>query len=186
MDSITQVYKCVIVLLIIIIIALCKCNSINVKEVEIPVTKIKRVHITDTIKETIRDTIVKYITLKVPAPTISETDTTINIYNQAYNDTNLTFNLTANVDGTLVEWNFDYLLKVPIRETITITNTDSIFITKEKFKNMLFLNGIVLGGVNQFDAGIGLSFYQKKGYLYQLNYMPISKSVVAGFSYQFK
>lgn len=185
MDSLTTLHKITTVILLIIIFFLVKCNNPNAN---IPSTDpiIRHVYISDTVKEVVVDTVIKYVKLEVPTPTPLPEDTAISVYRQLYNDTNLALNLTASVDGTLIAWDFDYKLKVPIKETITITNTDSIFITQVKPKNMLFLNGLVLGGNNQFDAGLGLSFYHKKGYLYQLNYMPVSKSIVAGFSYQFK
>jgi hypothetical protein len=49
---------------------------------------------------------------------------------------------------------------------------------------MLFVNIVGVGNANTADGGLGISFYHKKGYIYQLNYLPVTKTVVGGISFQ--
>jgi hypothetical protein len=62
----------------------------------------------------------------------------------------------------------------------TVTNTVKVN------RNVFAMGGMVLGSPTAygFDAGMGISFYHKKGYLYQLNYLPLSRTVTVGFYYQ--
>jgi len=181
----STILKSVIILLLIIIVVMQQCNKSNRFEKPIIVTKVEKVTTIDTVTVIKVDTVTKYVTLEVPVPTYSE-DSIIKTYNKLYTDSNLNFNLTADVDGTLVGWKFDYKLKVPKLIEKTITIKDSVTVTNHSPRNMFFLNGAVIGSETSFDVGLGLSFYQKKGYLYQINYLPISKSIMVGVGYQFK
>ena len=49
---------------------------------------------------------------------------------------------------------------------------------------MLFVNGVIVGNANNLDGGVGISFYHKKGYIYQLNYLPITRGIIGGISFQ--
>jgi len=143
-----------------------------------------------TVKTVVKlDTVTRYIKLKVPIPEeeyddggISGIEDTLSKYTQEFKDSLINGVFTTLVKGQLIKADFKYK---PVKQhTITtITNT----IEKEKPPvNMLFINASLLGKVKQSDLGIGLSFYQKKGYLYTLNYFPFTKTVNIGFSYQLK
>lgn len=143
-----------------------------------------------TVKTVVKlDTITRYVKLKVPTPDqeyddggISGIEDTLNRYTQEFKDSLINGVFTTLVKGQLIKADFKYK---PIKQNTitTITNT----IEKEKPPvNMLFLNINLLSNVKQSDIGVGLSFYQKKGYLYTLNYFPITKTVNVGFSYKLK
>ncbi len=143
-----------------------------------------------TIKTVVKlDTITRYIKLKVPTPEqeyddggISGIEDTLSKYTQAFKDSLIDGVFTTLVKGQLIKADFKYK---PIKQNTitTITNT----IEREKPPvNMLFLNLSLAANVKQSDIGVGLSFYQKKGYLYTLNYFPITKTTNIGFSYQLK
>jgi hypothetical protein len=127
-----------------------------------------------------------YVKLDVPVPIPYPEDTTSNLYTQEYSDSNLDATFINKVDGTLVESNFNYKLKIPKEILTTITHTDSVTRYVKTTKNIIAINGIFMGSqyVNTFEAGVGISYYHKKGYIYQLNYLPLTKSVMVGFSYQ--
>jgi hypothetical protein len=135
------------------------------------------------------DTVTRYIKLKVLPPEkeyddggISGIEDTLSKYTQAFKDSLIDGVFTTLVKGQLIKADFKYK---PVKQhTITtITNT----IEKEKPPiNMLFLNLSLSANIKQSDLGVGVTFYQKKGYLYTLNYFPITKTVNAGFSYQLK
>jgi hypothetical protein len=150
------------------------------------IIKTEIIRTSDTTVVTKVDTITKYVKLDVPVPIPYPEDTTINLYTQEYSDSNLDATFINKVDGTLVESNFNYKLKIPKEILTTITHTDSVTRYVKTTKNIIAINGIFMGSqyANTFEAGVGISYYHKKGYIYQLNYLPLTKSVMVGFSYQ--
>jgi hypothetical protein len=150
------------------------------------IIKTEIIRTSDTTVVTKVDTITKYVKLDVPVPIPYPEDTTINLYTQEYSDSNLDATFINKVDGTLVESNFNYKLKIPKEILTTITHTDSVTKYVKTTKNIIAINGIFMGSqyANTFEAGVGISYYHKKGYIYQLNYLPLTKSVMVGFSYQ--
>ncbi len=143
---------------------------------------------TDTVTIIKRDTITRYVTLKVPVPIphVTPDGDTLQTYVQEYSDSILDATLTAKLKGKLDSWDFKYKAKIPITITNTVTVTNTIKETKEVNvpKNMLFVNGVFVGNMNNIDGGLGISFYHKKGYIYQLNYLPLSRGIIAGISFQ--
>jgi len=151
------------------------------------VIKTEVIRTSDTTTVVKLDTVTKYVTLEIPipVPTYYE-DTLLNVYTKEYSDSNLDATFINKVDGDLVASDFKYKLKVPKEVITTITHTDSVIRYVKTTKNILAINGILLGSqyLNTFEAGVGISYYHKKGYIYQLNYLPLTKSVMVGFSYQ--
>lgn len=144
----------------------------------------------DTLIQVKVDTVIKTVFLEVPTPT--PIDSNLNLYTQVYSDSLLDAEFNTKVDGVMVSSQFDYRLKVPKEITKTIKITDSVIVNNTIKANKSFLALNLLGlynnnlTMNQFDLGIGLSYYNKNGYIYQINYLPINKSIVGGISYQFK
>ena len=175
--------RIVIGILILIIILLQQCSTCPLQE---PIERVTTVIKRDTTVVIKRDTITRVVKLAVPPPLIYVTSDgdTMQTYVQEYSDSILDATMTATVKCKLDSWSFKYTPKIPVTITNTITNT--VTVTKEVpvAKNMLFVNGVVLGNPKSFDAGLGISFYQKKGYIYQLNYLPITKTVMGGISIQ--
>jgi hypothetical protein len=177
--------RTVIVILLAMLFLLQQCHKSCPKEPwEVVKTKVRTYR--DTIITTKIDTITKYVTLKVPVPVPAPDDTTLNLYTQEFKDSTLDVTFVTKVDGLLINSDFKYKLKVPKEIFTTIIQKDTIDKIIKVPKNILAINGILMGSQlnNGFDAGIGLSFYHKKGYLYQANYLPLSKTVIIGFSYQ--
>jgi len=175
-----------IVVLIILLLLLNKCK--NELKVE-PVTKVTHKETrTDTVIIIKRDTITRYVKLKVPTPVISiaPDGDTLQTYVQEYSDSILDATITATLKCKLDSWQFKYKPKIPTIITNTVTTTNTITQTKEVNipKNMLFINIVGVGNANTIDGGLGISFYHKKGYIYQLNYLPVTKTVVGGISFQ--
>ena len=133
------------------------------------------------------DTVLRYIPLKVPKPSLVVTDSsdTLKKYTQTFEDSLIKGVFTSLVKGKLMASDFKYKPKFPKKITTTINNTITNTVDKP-IKNMLFVNAIISGNSKVSDIGLGLSFYQKKGYLYTLNYFPITKTANIGFSYQLK
>jgi hypothetical protein len=174
-----------IVVLIILLLLLNKCKeTINID----PVTKTVIETRTDTVTIIKRDTITRYVKLKVPTPVISiaPDGDTLQTYVQEYSDSILDATITATLKCKLDSWQFKYKPKIPTIITNTVTTTNTITQTKEVNipKNMLFINIVGAGNANTADGGLGISFYHKKGYIYQLNYLPMTKTVVGGISFQ--
>jgi len=174
-----------IIVLVALLFLLNKCKeTINID----PVTKTVIETRTDTVTIIKRDTITRYVKLKVPTPVISiaPDGDTLQTYVQEYSDSILDATITATLKCKLDSWQFKYKPKIPTIITNTVTVTNTITQTKEVNipKNMLFINIVGAGNVNTIDGGLGISFYHKKGYIYQLNYMPITKTVVGGISFQ--
>jgi len=172
-----------IVVLIILLLLLNKCkNDLKVE----PATKTVTETRIDTVTIIKRDTITRYVKLKVPTPVISiaPDGDTLQTYVQEYSDSILDATITATLKCKLDSWQFKYKPKIPTTITNTVTNT--ITQTKEVNipKNMLLINIVGIGNANTIDGGLGISFYHKKGYIYQLNYLPITKTVVGGISFQ--
>jgi hypothetical protein len=162
-----------------------KCKeTINID----PVTKTVIETRTDTVTIIKRDTITRYVKLKVPTPVISiaPDGDTLQTYVQEYSDSILDATITATLKCKLDSWQFKYKPKIPTIITNTVTTTNTITQTKEVNipKNMLFINIVGVGNANSADGGLGISFYHKKGYIYQLNYLPVTKTVVGGISFQ--
>jgi len=177
--------RIVILILLVLLLLLQQCHKSCPKEPwEIIKTTVKTYR--DTVVTVKVDTVTRYVTLKVPIPVPVPEDTTLSMYTQEYNDSSLDATFITKVDGVLVNSDFKYKLKVPKEILTTITQVDTVTNFVKVKKNILAINGIVMGSPlnNSFDAGAGLSFYHKKGYLYQLNYLPLSKTVMIGFSYQ--
>jgi hypothetical protein len=175
----------IIGLLLLVLLFLKQCES-NVEVVN-PVSRVVYTKI-DTVTIIKRDTITRYVTLKVPAPIphVTPDGDTLQTYTQEYSDSILDATLTAKLKGKLDSWDFKYKPKIPVTITNTITVTNTITETKEVNvpKNMLFVNGVILGNMNNIDGGLGISFYHKKGYIYQLNYLPLSRGIIGGISFQ--
>ena len=174
-----------IIVLVALLFLLNKCKeTINID----PVTKTVIETRTDTVTIIKRDTVTRYVKLKVPTPVISiaPDGDTLQTYVQEYSDSILDATITATLKCKLDSWQFKYKPKIPTIITNTVTTTNTITQTKEVNipKNMLFINIVGAGNANTIDGGLGISFYHKKGYIYQLNYMPITKTVVGGISFQ--
>ena len=177
--------RVVILVLLVLLLLLQQCHNSCPKEpFEIIKTTVKTYR--DTIITIKVDTVTRYITLKVPTPIPAPEDTTLNMYTQEYTDSNLNAKFITKVDGVLLNSDFKYQLKVPKQILTTIIQTDSITKYVNKPKNILSIGGTIQGSQlnNSFDAGIGISFHHKKGYLYQINYLPLNKTVTLGFYYQ--
>ena len=175
----------IIIILLIILLFLNKCrNSIQVE----PITKVVKETKIDTVTVIKIDTVTRYVNLKVPTPVISITSDgdTAQTYVQEYSDSILDATITATLKCKLDSWQFKYKPKIPITITNTVTVTNTITETKEVNvpKSMLFINVVGIGSTNTLDGGLGISFYHKKGYIYQLNYLPLTKNVVGGISFQ--
>jgi hypothetical protein len=143
---------------------------------------------TDTVTIIKRDTVTRYVTLKVPTPIshVTPDGDTMQTYTQEYSDSMLDATIKDTRKSKLDSWSFKYTPKIPVTITNTITVTNTITETKEVNvpKNMLFVNGVILGNMNNLDGGLGISFYHKKGYIYQLNYLPLSRGIIGGISFQ--
>ena len=175
----------IIGLLLLVLLFLKQCES-NI-EVTNPVSRVVYTE-TDTVTIIKRDTITRYVTLKVPVPIphVTPDGDTLQTYIQEYSDSILDATITATMKCKLDSWAFKYKAKIPITITNTVTVTNTVTETKEVNvpKNMLFVNGVIVGNMNNLDGGLGISFYHKKGYIYQLNYLPVSKGIIAGISFQ--
>ena len=175
----------IIGLLLLVLLFLKQCES-NI-EVTNPVSRVMYTE-TDTVTIIKRDTVTRYVTLKVPVPIphVTPDGDTLQTYTQEYSDSILDATLTAKLKGKLDSWDFKYKAKIPITITNTVTVTNTVTETKEVNvpKNMLFVNGVFVGNMNNLDGGLGISFYHKKGYIYQLNYLPVSRGIIAGISFQ--
>jgi len=177
--------RIVILVLLLLLLLLQQCHKACPKEPwEIIKTEVKTYRDTVTVVKV--DTVIRRVTLKVPIPVPAPEDTTINMYTQEHSDSSLDATFITKVDGILVNSDFKYKLKVPKEILTTITQVDTITKTVKKQNHALAMGVILIGSQfnNNFDAGMGITFYHKKGYLYQLNYLPLSRTVVAGFSYQ--
>lgn len=175
----------IIGLLLLVLLFLKQCES-NI-EVTNPISRVVYTEI-DTVTIIKTDTVTRYVKLKVPVPIphVTPDGDTLQTYTQEYSDSILDATLTAKLKGKLDSWDFKYKAKIPITITNTVTVTNTITETKEVNvpKNMLFVNGVIVGNTNNLDGGLGISFYHKKGYIYQLNYLPVSRGIIAGISFQ--
>lgn len=178
-----------IIVLLVMLFLLQQCHNSCPKEPwEVTKTVIKTHR--DTVTKVKVDTVTRYITLKVPKPTPDPQDTILSVYTQEHSDSSLDATFITRVDGVLVNSDFKYKLKVPKEITKTIIQMDTVFTTVTNTvkvnRNVFAMGGMVLGSPTAygFDAGMGISFYHKKGYLYQLNYLPLSRTVTVGFYYQ--
>jgi hypothetical protein len=177
--------RIVILVLLLLLLLLQQCHKACQKEPwEVIKTTVKTYRDTVTVVKV--DTVIRHVTLKVPIPVPAPEDTTINMYTQEHSDSSLDATFITKVDGILVNSDFKYKLKVPKEILTTITQVDTVTKYVKKQNHALAMGFILVGSQfnNNFDAGMGITFYHKKGYLYQLNYLPLSKTVVAGFSYQ--
>ena len=175
----------IIGLLILVLLFLKQCtHEVNVVS---PVSSVIQIH-TDTVTVIKRDTITRYVKLEVPTPIshVTPNGDTLQTYVQEYSDSILDATITATLKCKLDSWSFKYTPKIPVTITNTITVTNTITNTKEVNvpKNMLFVGGVIAGNTNKLDGGLGISFYHKKGYIYQLNYLPITKGIIGGVSFQ--
>jgi len=175
----------IIGLLLLVLLFLKQCES-NI-EVTNPISRVVYTE-TDTVTIIKRDTITRYVKLTVPTPIshVTSDGDTMQTYTQEYSDSILDATITATLKCKLDSWSFKYTPKIPVTITNTVTVTNTIKETKEINvpKNMLFVNIVGIGGMDNIGGGLGISFYHKKGYIYQLNYLPMNKSVVAGISFQ--
>ena len=177
--------RIVILILLALLLLLQQCHKACPKEPwEVIKTTVKTYR--DTVTQVKVDTVIRYVTLKIPVPVPAPEDTTLNMYTQEHSDSSLDATFITKVDGILVNSDFKYKLKVPKEILTTITQVDTVTKYVKKAKNVIALGGMIQGSQfnNNFDAGMGISFYHKKGYLYQLNYLPLSRTVVIGFAYQ--
>jgi len=175
----------IIIILLVILLFLNKCRYSTQVE---PTTKVTTKTKVDTVTVIKRDTVTRYVNLKVPTPVISivPNGDTMQTYVQEYSDSILDATITATLKCKLDSWNFKYTPKIPTVITNTVTVTNTVTETKEVNvpKNMLFVNIVGVGNINKLDGGLGISFYHKKGYIYQLNYLPITKGIIGGASFQ--
>ena len=175
----------IIGLLLLVLLFLKQCES--KVEVTNPISRVVYTEI-DTVTVIKRDTVTRYVKLKVPTPIphVTPDGDTAQTYVQEYSDSILDATITATLKCKLDSWAFKYKAKIPITITNTITVTNTVTETKEVNvpKNMLFVNGVVVGNMNNLDGGLGISFYHKKGYIYQLNYLPITRGIIGGVSFQ--
>ena len=175
----------IIGLLLLVLLFLKQCES-NIEVVN-PVSRVVYTE-TDTVTIIKTDTITRYVKLKVPVPIphVLPDGDTAQTYIQEYSDSILDATLTATMKCELDSWALKYKLKIPTTITNTITVTNTVTETKEVNvpKNMLFVNGVIVGNLNNIDGGLGISFYHKKGYIYQLNYLPLSRGIIGGISFQ--
>ena len=175
----------IIGLLLLVLLFLKQCES--KVEVTNPISRVMYTE-TDTVTIIKRDTVTRYVTLKVPTPIphVTPDGDTLQTYTQEYSDSILDATITAKLKGKLDSWDFKYTPKIPVTITNTITVTNTVKETKEVNvpKNMLFVNGVIVGNMNNLDGGLGISFYHKKGYIYQLNYLPLSRGIIGGISFQ--
>jgi len=175
----------IIGLLLLVLLFLKQCES-NVKVVN-PISRVVYTE-TDTVTIIKTDTVTRYVKLKVPTPIphVTPDGDTAQTYVQEYSDSILDATITATLKCKLDSWNFKYTPKIPITITNTVTVTNTVTETKKVNipKNMLFVNGVIVGNMNNLDGGLGISFYHKKGYIYQLNYLPITKGIIGGVSFQ--
>ena len=175
----------IIGLLLLVLLFLKQCES--KVEVTNPVSRVVYTKI-DTVTIIKRDTVTRYVTLKVPTPIphVTPDGDTLQTYTQEYSDSILDATITATLKCKLDSWQFKYKPKIPtiITNTVTVTNTITNVKEVNVPKNMLFINIVGIGNANTIDGGLGISFYHKKGYIYQLNYLPITKTVVGGISFQ--
>ena len=175
----------IIGLLLLVLLFLKQCES--KVEVVNPVSRVVYTKI-DTVTIIKRDTVTRYVKLKVPTPIphVTPDGDTAQTYVQEYSDSILDATVTATMKCKLDSWALKYKLKIPTTITNTITVTNTVTETKEVNvpKNMLFVNGVVVGNMNNLDGGLGISFYHKKGYIYQLNYLPITRGIIGGVSFQ--
>ena len=175
----------IIGLLLLVLLFLKQCES--KVEVTNPISRVVYTEI-DTVTVIKTDTVTRYVKLKVPTPIphVTPDGDTAQTYVQEYSDSILDATITATMKCKLDSWAFKYKAKIPITITNTITVTNTVTETKEVNvpKNMLFVNGVVVGNMNNLDGGLGISFYHKKGYIYQLNYLPITRGIIGGVSFQ--
>ena len=175
----------IIGLLLLVLLFLKQCES-NI-EVTNPISRVVYTEI-DTVTVIKTDTVTRYVKLKVPTPIphVTPDGDTAQTYVQEYSDSILDATITATMKCKLDSWAFKYKAKIPVTITNTITVTNTVTETKEVNvpKNMLFVNGVVVGNMNNLDGGLGISFYHKKGYIYQLNYLPITRGIIGGVSFQ--
>ena len=175
----------IIGLLLLVLLFLKQCES--KVEVTNPISRVVYTEI-DTVTVIKTDTVTRYVKLKVPTPIphVTPDGDTAQTYVQEYSDSILDATITATLKCKLDSWAFKYKAKIPITITNTITVTNTVTETKEVNvpKNMLFVNGVVVGNMNNLDGGLGISFYHKKGYIYQLNYLPITRGIIGGVSFQ--
>ena len=175
----------IIGLLLLVLLFLKQCES--KVEVTNPISRVVYTEI-DTVTVIKRDTVTRYVKLKVPTPIphVTPDGDTLQTYVQEYSDSILDATITATLKCKLDSWAFKYKAKIPITITNTITVTNTVTETKEVNvpKNMLFVNGVIVGNMNNLDGGLGISFYHKKGYIYQLNYLPITRGIIGGVSFQ--
>jgi hypothetical protein len=175
----------IIGLLLLVLLFLKQCES-NV-EVTNPISRVVYTE-TDTVTIIKTDTVTRYVTLKIPVPIphVTPDGDTLQTYTQEYSDSILDATITATLKCKLDSWHFKYKPKIPTIITNTVTVTKTITQTKEVNipKNMLFVNIVGVGNANTIDGGLGISFYHKKGYIYQLNYLPISRGIIGGISFQ--
>jgi len=173
----------IILLLLMYIIFLQQCKKPAIEYIKGENTIITRTSVIDTIP--FNYPVPRYVNIPISEPTSTEVDTldgsTINNYTLSVEDSLISGTLFSKVDGTLVSQKFEYIPKFPkfIKETVTITEKEQV-----KKRNLLFLTGIVEGNQNLFSPKLGLSLYQKKGYLYSLTYDPLNKQIGVGVGLQ--
>lgn len=156
-------------------------------------TEPKKIYIKDSQKEITKEVYIDTILFNYPVPveykipikepiasTIDPIDSSIiNKYELPIEDSLLTGKVSTMVDGTLLDMNFTYTPKFP-----KYINKETIITEKLKPKNMLFITGGLEGGKTFFSPKLGLSLYQKKGYLYSATYDPINKLYGVGIGIQ--
>jgi len=147
---------------------------------------------TDTVRitrvDTIRfsDTVIRYISLKipkatpVPRPIESSKDSikrdNVNQYTTEVNDSLLEGTIVSTVDGDLLDQSFSYTPKFPQY----IIKRDSIFVKNEligeKKKSFLFVGGELGGNLEKANISPIVGMYTKKGYSYSYRYGLLDKT----------
>jgi len=121
----------------------------------------------------------RYVKIPVYEPVSSKIDpvdsTIINNYESTFSDSLLTGTLHASVKGTLLDLSMNYTPKFPkyIKETTTIKET----LPK---KSMVFLTTNAYGNRNEIFTNFGVSYYNKRGMLYNATYDPVNKMYGVG------
>lgn len=129
--------------------------------------------------------VIKEINVKVPTP-ITVYDTVINKevnqYTQQFSDSLLKGNLFAKVDGTLIDWKFNYEPLFPKYITKTVTNSTITTIRdtveSKRLRFFLGLNARVGQGVD-YDMYPSLSLY-KNNLLFNVGYSPLKRAAEFG------
>lgn len=130
----------------------------------------------DTVYTSSKDTVweekVKYVNIEIPIPDTVYllAEDTISSYKVGYSDSLLDAKFKIEVDGVLIDYNFNYIAKYPkyihTRDTFRINTTTTL----EENKRQLFL-GLEVGGTdNSFNLSPTISLKGKNDFIYTYRY----------------